>query len=107
MFIRGNGALSGAVNPADTAFNLAAYQHTTNRDNVFNQTDFVYKTDTGPVAAYASAFGTEFGRQTGVDIRNTGIFPERDQHHRGQSVRLRPISGRSTSSINITALRRA
>ena len=36
-------------NPADTAFNLAAYKHTTNRDNVINQTDFVYKTSTGPV----------------------------------------------------------
>ena len=21
------------------------------------------------------AFGTEFGRQTGIDVRNTGIFP--------------------------------
>jgi catecholate siderophore receptor len=70
----GNGALSGAVNPADTSFNLAAYQHTTNRDNLFNQTDFVYKTNTGP-ALHTVAFGTEFGQQTGVDIRNTGIFP--------------------------------
>jgi catecholate siderophore receptor len=69
-----NGVLLGAVNPADTAFNLGAYQHTTNRDNVFNQTDFVYKTNTGP-ALHTVAFGTEFGRQTGVDIRNTGIFP--------------------------------
>jgi catecholate siderophore receptor len=70
----GNGALSGAVDPADTSFNLAAYQHTTNRDNLFNQTDFVYKTNTGP-ALHTVAFGTEFGQQTGVDIRNTGIFP--------------------------------
>jgi len=70
----GNGPLSGAVNPADTAFNLAAYQHTTNRDNAFNQTDFVYKASTGPVF-HTIAFGTEFGRQGGIDIRNTGIFP--------------------------------
>ena len=70
----GNGALSGAVDPADTMFNLAAYQHTTNRDNVFNQTDFVYKTALGPVF-HTLAFGTEFGRQTGIDVRNTGIFP--------------------------------
>ena len=69
----GNGALSGAVNPADTAFNLAAYQHTTNRTNLFDQTDFIYKGVTGPVL-HTFAFGTEFGRQTGVDIRNTGIF---------------------------------
>ena len=70
----GNGPLSGAVNPADTTFNLAAYQHTTNRDNVFNQTDFVYKTWVGALQ-HTLGFGTEFGRQTGVDIRNTGLFP--------------------------------
>ena len=39
----GNGPLSGAVNPAGTTFNRAAYNHETNRDNLFNQTDFFYK----------------------------------------------------------------
>jgi catecholate siderophore receptor len=68
-----NGPLAGAVNPFDTSVNLGAYQHWTNRDNAFNQTDFVYKTNTGP-ALHTVVFGTEFGRQTGVDIRNTGIF---------------------------------
>jgi catecholate siderophore receptor len=70
----GNGTLSGAVNPSDTAFNLAAYQHTTNRENIFNQTDFVYKNWTGPLY-HTVAFGTEVGRQSGIDLRNTGIFP--------------------------------
>jgi catecholate siderophore receptor len=70
----GNGALSGAVDPTDSFFNLAAYQHTTNRDNVFNQTDFTYKGWTGPFY-HTVGFGTEFGRQSGVDIRNTGVFP--------------------------------
>ncbi len=69
-----NGTLSGAVNPADTAVNLGAYQHWTNRDNAFNQTDFIYKVATGP-ALHTIGFGTEFGRQTGIDLRNTGIFP--------------------------------
>jgi catecholate siderophore receptor len=69
-----NGTLSGAVDPTDTFYNLGAYQHTTNRDNAFNQTDFTYKTWTGPVF-HTVGFGTEFGRQTGVDIRNTGVFP--------------------------------
>jgi catecholate siderophore receptor len=69
-----NGPLGGAVNPADTAVNLGAYQHWTNRDNAFNQTDFVYKTATGPVF-HTIAFGTEFGQQTGIDYRNTGDFP--------------------------------
>jgi catecholate siderophore receptor len=69
-----NGTLSGAVNPADTSVNLGAYQHWTNRDNAFNQTDFIYKTSTGP-ALHTVGFGTEFGQQTGIDWRNTGVFP--------------------------------
>jgi catecholate siderophore receptor len=69
-----NGLLLGAVSPDDTSVNLGAYQHWTNRDNAFNQTDFVYKTNTGP-ALHTIAFGTEFGQQTGTDYRNTGDFP--------------------------------
>jgi catecholate siderophore receptor len=69
-----NGTLAGAVDPADTTVNLGAYQHWTNRDNAFNQTDFVYKTSTGP-ALHTIGFGTEFGQQTGIDLRNTGVFP--------------------------------
>jgi catecholate siderophore receptor len=63
-----------AVNAAQTTFNLAAYQHETDRDNIFNQTDFIYKTFTGPLF-HTVGFGTEFGRQSGIDVRNTGIFP--------------------------------
>ena len=69
-----NGAFNGGVDPTDTFFNLGAYQHTTNRDNAFNQTDFTYKTPFGAFF-HTIGFGTEFGRQTGVDIRNTGDFP--------------------------------
>jgi catecholate siderophore receptor len=69
-----NGAFNGGVDPTDTFFNLSAYQHTTNRDNLFNQTDFTYKTPFGGFF-HTVGFGTEVGRQTGVDIRNTGIFP--------------------------------
>src|SRR6478735_5793580 len=70
----GNGPLSGAVNPAQTSFNRAAYNNTTNRDNIFNQTDFIYKVFTGPVF-HTLAFGGEFGQQSGISLRNTGIFP--------------------------------
>lgn len=70
----GNGTLSGAVNPSDTAFNRAAYNNITNRDNLFNQTDFTYKGSVGPVF-HTLGFGTEFGQQTGISYRNTGIFP--------------------------------
>ena len=37
----GGGPLSGAVNPSDTAFNLAAYNHTTNRDNLLQSDRFL------------------------------------------------------------------
>jgi catecholate siderophore receptor len=63
---------ASSVTPAGT-FTYNAYNHTTNRENAFNQTDFIYKTMTGPIH-HTIAFGTEFGRQTGIDLRNTGIF---------------------------------
>jgi catecholate siderophore receptor len=64
----------GAVTPDQTQLSLNAYQNYTPRENAFNQTDFVYKTITGPVR-HTVAFGTEFGRQTGLSLRNTGQFP--------------------------------
>jgi catecholate siderophore receptor len=70
----GNGPLSGAVNPTDTLFNRAAYNHMTNRQNTFNDTDFIYKGFTGPLF-HTIGFGTELGRQAGIDVRNTGLFP--------------------------------
>jgi catecholate siderophore receptor len=62
-----------AVNVAQTDFNYAAYRNQTDRENAFNQTDFTYKTFTGPIF-HTIAFGTEFGRQTGLSKRDTGIF---------------------------------
>ena len=70
----GNGALAGAVSPDQTSFNLAAYNHETDRTNAINQTDFVYKGSTGLIN-HTVAFGSEFARQNGIDVRNTGIFP--------------------------------
>lgn len=70
----GGGPLAGAVNPADTQFSRAAYNNTTDRENILNQTDFTYKTWTGPVF-HTLTFGTEFGRQSGLSLRNTGFFP--------------------------------
>ena len=70
----GGGPGGGAVTPDLTQVSLNAYQNYTPRENAFNQTDFVYKTATGPVL-HTVAFGTEFGRQTGLSRRNSGIFP--------------------------------
>src|ERR1700716_1929106 len=63
----------GSSVAANGTFSYNAYNHITNRENAFNQTDFIYKTMTGPIR-HTIAFGTEFGRQTGIDLRNTGIF---------------------------------
>ena len=70
----GGGPGGGAVTPDLTQVSLNAYQNNTPRENAFNQTDFVYKTATGPVL-HTVAFGTEFGRQTGLSRRDSGIFP--------------------------------
>jgi catecholate siderophore receptor len=70
----GGGPGGGAVTPDQTQLSLNAYNNTTDRENAFNQTDFVYQTATGPVL-HTVAFGTEFGRQSGISLRNSGIFP--------------------------------
>lgn len=62
-----------AVNATQTDFNYSAYQNITNRANFFNQTDFVYKTYTGPIR-HTLAFGGEFGQQTGLGFRESGFF---------------------------------
>ena len=64
-----------AVTPDQTQLTLNAYQNYTPRENAFNQTDFTYKTATGPVL-HTVAFGTEFGRQTGLSRRDSGQFPQ-------------------------------
>jgi catecholate siderophore receptor len=64
----------GAVTPDQTTLSLNAYQNYTPRKNAFNQTDFTYKTATGPVL-HTVAFGTEFGTQTGLSRRDSGQFP--------------------------------
>ena len=46
----------------------------TNRQNTFNDTDFIYKGFTGPLF-HTVGFGTQLGRQAGIDVRNPGLFP--------------------------------
>ncbi len=64
----------GAVLPNQTLVTLNAYRNDTPRENFFNQNDWVWKTNTGPVL-HTLAFGTELGRQTGSSLRNSGQFP--------------------------------
>lgn len=69
-----SGSLAGAVNPAMTSFDRAAYTNQTDRENAINQTDFTYKTAVLGMG-HTIGFGTEFGRQTGLSYRQTGFFP--------------------------------
>ncbi len=71
----GGGPGGGAVTPDLTQVSLNAYQNDTPRENVFNQTDFIYKTATGPVF-HTVAFGTEFGRETGLSRRELRHLPQ-------------------------------
>lgn len=68
------GSAATLVGPGSPTMSLSAYRNQTDRENAFNQTDFIYKTFTGPIF-HTIAFGTEFGRQTGLSKRDTGIFP--------------------------------
>jgi catecholate siderophore receptor len=63
----------GSSVAANGTFNYSAYNHITDRESAFNQTDFIYKTMTGSLR-HTIAFGTEFDTQIGLDLRNTGIF---------------------------------
>lgn len=67
------GSAATVTGPNAGSMTLSAYRNETDRENLFNQTDFTYKTNTGPVL-HTIAFGTEFGRQTGLSKRDTGIF---------------------------------
>jgi len=63
----------GAVNPATQRVALSAYNSAIKRENAFNQTDWTYRTNTGPVL-HTIVFGTEVGRQTTGSLRNSGAF---------------------------------
>ena len=62
----------GAVN-SQARLNLTAYNNSTRRQNVFNQTDLTYSLSTGPVR-HTLMGGAEFGRQSSRNFRNTGFF---------------------------------
>jgi catecholate siderophore receptor len=63
----------GALNAAGTSVAISAYNNATDRDNLFNQTDLVFRFDTGPVHHQVLA-GLELGRQATDNLRLTGFF---------------------------------
>ena len=52
---------------------IQAYNDATQRDNIFNQTDFLYALNTGPIKHEFMA-GVEYGRQVTDNFRNNGYF---------------------------------
>ncbi len=66
---------------------LGAYSDTTDRENVFNQTDLLYSLDTGPVKHTLLA-GIEVGQQITSNVRQRGFF---NNDPRGVSIRV-PVS---------------
>jgi catecholate siderophore receptor len=63
----------GAVSADGAQVSLAAYNHAIGRRNLFNQTDLVYATATGPVR-HTLLLGAEVGRQRTDQVRSTGYF---------------------------------
>lgn len=63
----------GAVTADKISDSLSAYNNSTQRRNIFNQTDLTFSLRTGPVKHLLLA-GTEIGRQLTDNFRNTGFF---------------------------------
>ena len=63
----------GAVNDAKTLVALTAYNNSTKRRNLFNQTDATLYLSTGSIK-HTILTGAEFGRQLTDNFRNTGFF---------------------------------
>lgn len=63
----------GAVSADLQTVAISAYSNATQRENAFNQTDFVWKLDVGTVK-HTLLFGAELGRQETDNFRNTGFF---------------------------------
>ncbi len=59
--------------PSIFELRVGAYNDTTDRKNLFNQTNFLYSLDTGPISHTLLA-GVEIGRQVTDNIRRTGNF---------------------------------
>ncbi|HEX8873672.1 MAG TPA: TonB-dependent siderophore receptor [Nitrosospira sp.] len=53
--------------------NIQAYNNATRRDNIFNQTDFLYTLNTWGIK-HEFMTGVEYGRQVTSNFRNTGFF---------------------------------
>lgn len=64
----------GAVNTAGTMVAISAYNNSTDRESLFNQTDLTLKVNTGAIK-HTVLTGIELGAQDTSNFRNTGYFP--------------------------------
>lgn len=64
---------NGGLNLNSGLLSLGAYNNTTSRENVFNQTNLLYSLNTGPFSHTLMA-GVEVGRQETHNRRGTGLF---------------------------------
>jgi catecholate siderophore receptor len=67
------GAAVAGPDGAPATVPLSAYNNATTRENVFNQTDLIWKAQAGGVR-HTLLLGAEVGRQTTDNLRNTGVF---------------------------------
>ena len=96
----------GPVNVAGTAYSLTAYNNETDRQNLFNQTDFNYKFDTGFVR-HTLLFGAEVGHQSGLSFRQEGFFNNGNSSTlanvpTANPVNFTPVTFRNTTGANNT-----
>ena len=63
----------GEVSPDGTMVDLGAYNSSTKRSNVFNQSDLMYTLNTGPLE-HRLLGGIEVGQQITNNLRKTGYF---------------------------------
>ncbi len=73
------------ISSTNFKFGVGAYNDTTDRKNVFNQTNFLYSLDTGPIS-HTFLAGVEIGHQVTDNIRRTGQFDS--QTRPGQTLRI-------------------
>lgn len=78
---------------------LGAYNNVTDRENVFNQTDFSYSLETGPIAHTLLA-GIEIGRQITNNLRNTAAFNNDPQQASFRVPLSNPITNVPITFIN-------
>lgn len=70
-----NSFAASAINPATGTVNIAAYNATTLRENLFSQTDLIWDTDFGGMG-HTLLLGMELGNQDTDNLRFEGQFPD-------------------------------